>query len=120
MRAAVRRASTLILRAEDELREAGAVIANAYLRLDHEEWIRVLEKRRAALQGPQWRQARSREPPRLRCCWSSRAPDGLRSRDLRLDRAVRTAGLLYGRVCYSIVCPQRDSNPCRRLERAKS
>ena len=49
-----------------------------------------------------------------------RAPDGLRSRDLRLDRAVRTAGLLYGRVCYSVVCPQRDSNPCRRLERAKS
>ena len=27
------------------------------------------------------------------------APDGLRSRDLRLDRAVRTAGLLYRRVC---------------------
>ncbi|MEA2579149.1 MAG: hypothetical protein QOE83_41 [Actinomycetota bacterium] len=27
-----------------------------------------------------------------------RAPDGLRSRDLRLDRAVRTARLLYRRV----------------------
>jgi hypothetical protein len=48
------------------------------------------------------------------------APDGLRSRDLRLDRAVRTARLLYGRVFYSVGCPQRDSNPCRRLERAKS
>jgi hypothetical protein len=26
------------------------VIANGYLRLDHQEWIRVVEKRRAALQ----------------------------------------------------------------------
>jgi hypothetical protein len=50
MRGAVRRATTLILRAEDELRGAGAVIANDYLRLDHAEWIRVLEKRSAALQ----------------------------------------------------------------------
>ena len=49
-----------------------------------------------------------------------RAPDGLRSRDLRLDRAVRTARLLYGRVMMRGTCPQRDSNPCRRLERAKS
>ena len=49
MRAAVRRAATLILRAEDELVEAGAVIANGYLRLDRAEWIRVVEKRRAAL-----------------------------------------------------------------------
>ena len=48
MRDAVRRA---ILRAEDELSEAGAVIANGYLRLDHAEWIRVVEKRSAALQG---------------------------------------------------------------------
>jgi hypothetical protein len=52
MRAAVRRASVLILRAEDELAEAGAAIANGYLRLDHEEWIRVVEKRRAALADP--------------------------------------------------------------------
>ncbi len=49
MRAAVRRAARLILRAEDELTEAGAVIANGYLRLDHAEWIRVVEKRSAAL-----------------------------------------------------------------------
>jgi hypothetical protein len=49
MRAATRRAAPLILRAEDELTEAGAVIANGYLRLDHQEWIRVVEKRRAAL-----------------------------------------------------------------------
>jgi hypothetical protein len=49
MRAAVRRAAGLILRAEDELQEAGDVIANGYLRLDHDEWIRVVEKRRAAL-----------------------------------------------------------------------
>jgi hypothetical protein len=34
MRAATRRAATLILRAEDELAEAGSVIANGYLRLD--------------------------------------------------------------------------------------
>jgi hypothetical protein len=31
------------LRAEAELQEAGAVIANGYLRLDHAEWIRVVE-----------------------------------------------------------------------------
>ena len=49
MRGATRRAAHLILRAEDELAEAGAVIANDYLRLDHAEWIRVVEKRRAAL-----------------------------------------------------------------------
>src|SRR4029453_15297759 len=71
------------------------------------------------LPGPRqtdfWRRALAPPPPP-----AARAPDGLRSRDLRLDRAVRTAGLLYGRVCYSVVCPQRDSNPCRRLERAKS
>ena len=51
MRDAVHRAARLILRAEDELQEAGAVIANGYLRLDHAEWIRVVEKRSAALQG---------------------------------------------------------------------
>ena len=50
MRAAVRRAAGLIFRAEDELAEAGAVIANGYLRLDREEWVRVVEKRCAALQ----------------------------------------------------------------------
>ena len=49
MRAAVRRAAGLILRAEDELVESGAVIANGYLRLDRQEWIRVVEKRSAAL-----------------------------------------------------------------------
>ena len=49
MRAAVRRATDLILRAEAELQEAGSVIANGYLRLDREEWIRVVEKRNAAL-----------------------------------------------------------------------
>jgi hypothetical protein len=42
----------LILRAEDELAEAGDVLANGYFRLDHDEWIRVVEKRRTALQGP--------------------------------------------------------------------
>ena len=51
MRAAVRRAFKLISRAEDELVEAGNVIANGYLRLDRNEWIRVMEKRAAALQG---------------------------------------------------------------------
>ena len=30
---------------------------------------------------------------------SPSAPDGLRSRDLLLDREVRTTGLLYGRIC---------------------
>ena len=48
-RAATQRASELILRAEDELAEAGSVIANGYLRLDREEWIRVVEKHSAAL-----------------------------------------------------------------------
>jgi hypothetical protein len=49
VRAAVRRATTLILRAEDEIVEVGSVIANGYLRLDREEWIRVVEKRSVAL-----------------------------------------------------------------------
>jgi hypothetical protein len=54
MRAAVRRATTLILRAEDELVEVGSVIANGYLRLDREEWIRVVENARLrSLQLPQ-------------------------------------------------------------------
>jgi hypothetical protein len=39
------RAALLILRAEDELIEAGSVIANGHLRLGREEWIRVVEKR---------------------------------------------------------------------------
>jgi hypothetical protein len=38
--AATRRAATLILRAEDELPEAGAVISNGFLRLDGDGWIR--------------------------------------------------------------------------------
>ena len=59
MRAAVHRAVTLILRAEDELQEAGSVIANGYLRLDREEWIRVVEKRSAALAGPPVRRSGS-------------------------------------------------------------
>jgi hypothetical protein len=40
----------LIVRAEDVLEEAAAVIGNGYLRLDAEEWIRAAEKRLAALQ----------------------------------------------------------------------
>jgi len=47
MREAVRRAARLALRAEDELQEAGTVIANGYDRLDRGEWMRG--KRRAAL-----------------------------------------------------------------------
>ena len=64
---------------------------------------------------------------------SASAPDGLRSRDLRLDRAMRTPDSSTG--AYSVrrpgpgccrgasvpgACPQRDSNPCFRLERAAS
>ena len=41
----------MILRAEDELLEAGAVIGQRLLRLDREERVRVVEKRSAALQG---------------------------------------------------------------------
>ena len=45
------------------------------------------------------------------------APDGLRSRDLRLDRAVRTAGLLYGRTwCSCCHGSTRTAGP--RLNRA--
>ena len=51
MRAAVRRPARLMLRAEAELAEAGAVIANGYLRLDLTESIRVVEKSSAALAG---------------------------------------------------------------------
>ena len=45
------------------------------------------------------------QSPRIRVCGPGktlRAPDGLRSRDLLLDREVRTTGLLYGRR-YSVV-----------------
>ena len=43
-RAAVRRAAHMILRAEAELQETGAVIANGFRRLDRAGWIRVVEK----------------------------------------------------------------------------
>jgi hypothetical protein len=43
------RASLLIEQAELTLEEASGVIANGYLRLDPREWIRAVEKRRAAL-----------------------------------------------------------------------
>jgi hypothetical protein len=49
MRAAARRAALLIQEAELTLEEAAGVIANGYLRLDHQGWIRAVEKRRAAL-----------------------------------------------------------------------
>ena len=39
MRAATRRATTLILRAEADLEEAGVVLADAFLRTDPQEWI---------------------------------------------------------------------------------
>ena len=35
--------------AEATLEEASGVIANGYLRLDPQEWVRAVEKRRAAL-----------------------------------------------------------------------
>jgi len=49
MRRAARRAAHLIEEAEATLEEASGVIANGYLRLDPQEWIRAVEKRRAAL-----------------------------------------------------------------------
>jgi hypothetical protein len=49
IRRAARRAAHLIEQAEVTLEEASGVIANGYLRLDREEWIRAVEKRRAAL-----------------------------------------------------------------------
>ena len=45
------RATTLILRAEADLEEAGAVLADAFLRTDPQEWIVLREKRAAALAG---------------------------------------------------------------------
>jgi hypothetical protein len=49
IRQAARRAALLIEQAELTLEEASGVIANGYLRLDPQEWIRAVEKRRAAL-----------------------------------------------------------------------
>jgi hypothetical protein len=49
IRQAARRAVLLIYEAEATLEEASGVIANGYLRLDPQEWIRAVEKRRAAL-----------------------------------------------------------------------
>jgi hypothetical protein len=48
IRRAARRAVLLIEEAEATLEEASGVIANGYLRLDPQEWIRAVEKRRAA------------------------------------------------------------------------
>jgi hypothetical protein len=42
-------AELLIEQAEPTLEEASGVIANGYLRLDPQEWIRAVEKRQAAL-----------------------------------------------------------------------
>jgi hypothetical protein len=50
-RSQIRRAARLNARAEATLEEASNVIANGYLRLDREEWIRAVEKRRAGLRG---------------------------------------------------------------------
>jgi hypothetical protein len=44
------RAGLLIEQAELTLEEASGVIANGYLRLDPQEWIRAVEKRRATLE----------------------------------------------------------------------
>jgi hypothetical protein len=49
IRRAARRAGQLIEEAEATLEEASGVIANGYLRLDPQEWVRAVEKRRAAL-----------------------------------------------------------------------
>ena len=49
IRKAAKRAALLIEQAELTLEEASGVIANGYLRLDPQEWIRAVEKRRAAL-----------------------------------------------------------------------
>jgi hypothetical protein len=44
-----RRAADLIEQAEAMLEEASGVIANGYLRLDPQEWIKAVENRQAAL-----------------------------------------------------------------------
>ena len=49
MRRAARQAAHLIEQAKATLEEASGVMANCYLRLDPQEWIRAVEKRRAAL-----------------------------------------------------------------------
>jgi hypothetical protein len=49
IRRAVARSALLIEQAELTLEEASGVIANGYLRLDPQEWIRAVEKRQAAL-----------------------------------------------------------------------
>jgi hypothetical protein len=49
IRRAARQAAHLIEQAELTLEEASGVIANGYLRLDPQEWVRAVEKRRAAL-----------------------------------------------------------------------
>jgi hypothetical protein len=51
IRRAANRAAHLIEQAEANLEEASGVIANGYLRLDPQEWVRAVEKRRAALGG---------------------------------------------------------------------
>jgi len=51
IRKAARRAALLVEQAELTLEEASGVIANGYLRLDPQEWVRAVEKRRAALGG---------------------------------------------------------------------
>ena len=50
-RLAARRTAILIEQAELTLEEASGVIANGFLRLDPQEWIRAVEKRQAALGG---------------------------------------------------------------------
>jgi hypothetical protein len=49
MRRAASRATQLIEEAEATLEVASGVITNGYLRLDPQEWVRAVEKRRAAL-----------------------------------------------------------------------
>jgi hypothetical protein len=50
-RTSSRRAAELIEPAEATLEETSGVIANGYPQLDREEWVRAVEKRRAALGG---------------------------------------------------------------------
>jgi hypothetical protein len=51
LRAATRRATTLILPAEADLEEAGVVLADAFMRTDPQKWIVLRNKRAAALAG---------------------------------------------------------------------
>jgi len=41
----------LVEQAEAALEEASVTIANGYLRLDPQEWVKAVEKRQAALGG---------------------------------------------------------------------